>query len=411
MAILELQDRIISNIAAGKWCAGIFLDLSKAFDTLDHKILLLKLNYLGIRGICLSWFQNYLSERSQFVEIRKSQSSSQKISCGVPQGSILGPLLFLVYINDIIDHIQNSNAILFADDTTILLTDHNFENLEMNMNSNLSIIYKWLCVNKLSLNIKKTNYVIFHSNLRKLPHKPLVNIDGREINMVDNIKFLGVHIDKNMTWKSHCNVIINKCLKILFVLSRLKFFLPVWILSTIYHSLFLPYISYAITAWGNISIKESKRLFQIQKRAIRTITKSKFNCHTDPLFQKMKILKINDLFHVNCCKLYHKAKNGNLEKLYLIEKLSPNNTIHHYNTRQAHDIHQVNINKSLEKQLLNFKISSCWNNLPVSLKNKRSSIYAFTKALKKHFISQYITICNIENTFVRMSIICKHWLK
>lgn len=399
-AILELQNRIVTDLARKHWCSGIFIDLSKAFDSLNHEILLNKLNHLGVRGKSLTWFKSYLSERCQYVEINCSKSNNLNITCGVPQGSILGPLLFLVYINDLSDNIGDSNCILFADDTTILFSEENFNDLEHKMSENLKVIYKWLCLNKLSLNIGKTNYVIFHCPQRKLPHKPSVKIADKEIEMVNDTKFLGVYIDNHLNWKKHCKVTATKCGRVASILYRLKHSLEPKILTTIYHSLFLPHLLYGLTAWGNCISSELKRIRVLQKKVIRTITKSKYNSHTDPICKKLKILKMDELFKIKCCKLYFNVKSG-ITKPYFIQSLLPTGEIHNYNTRQNHDIHQVRITKSIETQSINSKVSSTWNELPDYLKNHRfNSFHTFSKAVKKYYISKYFTTCQNTNCYI-----------
>ena len=155
LAVLELQDRIVKSIAAHKFCLGLSVDLSKAFDTLNHDILFSKLEVIGIRGITLSWFKSYLSNRKQFVKFKDSNSSFCSITCGVPQGSILGPLLFLIYMNDLPSTLSSSIAILFADDTTLLIDNNNYDALIDQMNIEVERLYKWFCANKLSMNEKK----------------------------------------------------------------------------------------------------------------------------------------------------------------------------------------------------------------------------------------------------------------
>ena len=399
-AILELQDRIVKSIASKKWCSGIFLDMSKAFDTLNHDILLSKMFHLGIRGTPLQWFKNYLYARCQYVEYKQKKSENLNVLCGVPQGSILGPLLFLIYINDINDHLNDCSVILFADDTTLLFTDEDLKNVVQNMNTTLDNIYRWLCVNKLSLNIEKTNYIIFHNAQRKLPFKPKVQIDDKEISMVQFTKFLGVYIDNNMNWKKHISIITNKCLKLMSVLCRLKNLLPCSILYTIYKSLFIPTITYGISAWGNSIGKEIKRLKEIQKKTIRIICKAKYNSHTGPIFIKLRTLKLDDFFRLDCCKLFVKSKMLIL-KPYLRQQIQTNQSIHDHHTRQIHNIHQLNIRSSIQSQLLNYKVSCSWNQLPPSLKNCQSnSIHSFTKKIKAYYISLYPTECVIPNCYI-----------
>ena len=169
VALLTFVDKVIQAIENGEYTLGVFLDFSKAFDTVDHKILLDKLDHYGIRGCALFWFRIYLSHRFQYVTYSGSQSSQQLIKCGVPQGSILGPLLFLVYINDLCIVCKITEPVLFADDTNLFSSGSNASSLQDGVNNDLAIIAEWLKVNKLSLNIKKTNFMCFSAKNKPSP--------------------------------------------------------------------------------------------------------------------------------------------------------------------------------------------------------------------------------------------------
>ena len=158
---MTLMDRLITSLENDEHIIGIFVDFSKTFDTVDHVILLNKLSHYGIRGSALKWFESYLSNRKQYVTYNGISSLTKTVKCGVPQGSILGPLLFLIYINDLCSVCTHTFPILFADDTNLFSSGKEIEALEANINSELSHISAWLKVNKLSLNIKKTHYMIF----------------------------------------------------------------------------------------------------------------------------------------------------------------------------------------------------------------------------------------------------------
>lgn len=161
MAIMDMYDKISAASDRNEFSIGIFIDLSKAFDTLDHVILIKKLEYYGLRGVTLKWFQNYLLNRQQYVFLNESSSSLRVINCGVPQGSVLGPLLFILYINDIVNCSNILKFILFADDTNIFHSDTNVFQLMTTINCELLKLSKWFKANKLSLNVKKTNYILF----------------------------------------------------------------------------------------------------------------------------------------------------------------------------------------------------------------------------------------------------------
>ena len=200
LAIAHLLDKITSAFAKKEHVIAIFMDLSKAFDTINHDILLHKLRNYGIRGTALSWFKSYLSNRQQYVLNDKNKSSMLNIRCGVPQGSILGPLLFLIYINDITKSSSTVSFILFADDTNILYSHKHLTELINTLNTELINVSSWFKCNKLSLNIAKTNFIHFqtlHSNI-ELPQP--IKIDDLSLLKKDFTKFLGITIDKNLTW-------------------------------------------------------------------------------------------------------------------------------------------------------------------------------------------------------------------
>ena len=189
------------------WC--FFLDFSKAFDTVDHKILLDKLYHYGVRGCADKWFTSYLTGREQFVTYNGVKSHNQFIKCGVPQGSILGPLLFLLYINDLASVCQYTFPILFADDSNLFISGNDADLIMKTLNTELKEISLWLKANKLSLNIKKTHFMIFSS--KNKPHPDMnINIDGEIINETSKTKFLGVITDNKLSWKDHILYISGK---------------------------------------------------------------------------------------------------------------------------------------------------------------------------------------------------------
>ena len=202
MALIILLENLMKALENGESAIGIFLDFQKAFDTVNHSILLDKLCIYGIRGPALSWITSYLSNRCQYVVCNGFESECKYISCGVPQGSILGPLLFLLYINDLPAVSKLFMPILFADDTNLFCTSHNVNMLVDDINTELVNVYAWVQSNKLSLNIDKTNYMLFSPKCACRPAKNIV-IDGQSIVEVNETKFLGVVIiDLNglLTW-------------------------------------------------------------------------------------------------------------------------------------------------------------------------------------------------------------------
>ena len=246
-AIIDIVNVIQNNMDQKLFTCGIFLDLKKTFDTVDHLILLQKLNHYGIKGIINAWFASYLLGRSQVTEVGFNLSTECMISCGVPQGSVLGPLLFLIYINDIHNSSAKLSFYLFADDTSLLYADTNLKSLEKTVNSQLVKVSD-------RLNAKKSNYVIFHPYQRKLNYS--VNIEMIDnctqipttLQCEDHVKYLGVLLDSNLSWKFQINNVALKISRTVGVVAHLRHFVAHKTLLNIYQSLILPYLTYGLVA-------------------------------------------------------------------------------------------------------------------------------------------------------------------
>ena len=245
LAALEFTDKINLNLDEGKLPLAIYLDLSKAFDTIDHSILINKLKYYGVRGMSLYWFESYLSNRKQYVQFNDSVSSYSLMSTGVPQGSILGPLLFIIYMNDIANVTDKFHFTLYADDTSLIEpictfttgTNGNSKTSQA-INSELSLITDLLCVNKFSLNATKKKMMIFHFRQRNISKIKLeLFINNTKIEQVKEFDFLGIMLDECMTWNSHINKKAGKISRVNGVLSRMKRFVPTDTLKMIYNAL------------------------------------------------------------------------------------------------------------------------------------------------------------------------------
>ena len=302
-AILHIVNTIQSNMNSGKFTCGLFIDLKKAYDTVDHYILLQKLDfYHGIRGIVNDWFRSYLTYRKQTTSNGSYISNSETTLYGVPQGSVLGPLLFLLYVNDIANSSKHLSFYLFADDTSIIYANKNLHNLEQIVNSELSNVSDWLLANKLTLNFKKSNYVLFRPRQKCLTYNPSIKAYDPAINALstlekkDFVKYLGVLIDYELSWKNHINLICLKISRTVGILAKLRHSIPLRPLLNIYQALINPYLYYGICAWGSAPKTYLNKILLIQKRALRLIYFTDYKQHAVPFFLNSKVFPLYLLF-------------------------------------------------------------------------------------------------------------------
>ena len=293
LAALHLMDDIYYKIDANELPLSVYIDLSKAFDSLDHIILLSKLQFYGITGSPLSLLTSYLSNRRQCTKFNTTVSNFLSIKQGVPQGSILVPLLFLIYINDLPYSSSLFGFVMYADDTTLYCSIDKLNSNNRNdiINEHLDKVGAWMKSNKLVPNSRKTKYMLFHKHNKVVSNLDLI-INGSTIDQVSTFKFLGLHINSQLTWQTHINEISNRISRVIGLLYKMQNMLPKNILLSLYNTLILPHINYCILSWG----KESDSILLLQKRAIRAIASAGYRAHSEPLFKIYNVLKVTDIY-------------------------------------------------------------------------------------------------------------------
>ena len=411
-ALIEITERIKESIDNGKFGCGIFIDLKKAFDTVNHKILLTKLEHYGIRNEIFKWFESYLTGRKQYVFFNGESSDLKEITCGVPQGSVLGPLLFLIYINDLPNISQKLKFFLFADDTNLYFESKDLRNMEKIINKELEQLNLWLNVNRLALNISKTNFVIFSACNKPIRHNVTLKINKKAILQKDHIKYLGIMIDNHLNWKKHIFNMSKKISRSIGIMYKLREFMDTKMLSNIYYSLIYSHIVYAIQVWGSACDTEINKLLLLQKKAVRMMTNNdKYPlvpgplAPSNPIFRELGVMKIKDIFKLSVAKFIFSCLTSHTPPIFH-DWFILNHTVHNYNTTSSTIINMTNhfeIDNITRTNLLHTKYSRLvnygskmlkvagpllWNSLPAHIRHAQS-VYSFKNLLKKFFINQY----------------------
>ena len=396
-AINYSVQNITKKLENGRHVLGIFIDLSKAFDTIDHNKLLKKLYNYGIRGQCYELLKNYLLDRQQYTEIFNEKSLREVVLYGVPQGSVLGPLLFLLYINDIVNVTTNGEFVLFADDTNIFVVGKDRKEAFTKANEVLRKIYLYMISNQLHINMGKCCYMYFRpskieqnesyscARIRPITEHLTLYLNGCKIPQVSKTKFLGVIIDDKLSWEDHISHIENKLKSCLVVMKRVVPYVPKTQYNNIYHSLFLSHLTYGISAWGGVPKYKLNKIFSIQKRCIRLLfgvqfsydhseyyetcarvrtydehCKPKDYCleHTKPLFTEYKLLTVHNLY----------LKHMLTETFKILKYRSPHGLYSEFRIKENKYITGVllsrpNVKLSTSKHNYLYKSSILWNDI------------------------------------------------
>ena len=375
-AIHLLTEAVYDALNSKEYNISISIDLKSEFDTVNLKILIKKLERYGIRGHGLNWLLTYLEDRQFQVGINKTYSTIRTLNIGVPQGSILGPVLFLIYINDLPDVSDKLTTTLFADDTNFSLRHNDYNPMIPIINTELKKIHDWTISNRLTINSSKTEMIQFSNKVIPETNEQVI-LNGNRVGFVDSVKFLGVYLDNKVNFSVHVNHVLSKISKHAGILYKIKYNLTNSARIKYYNSFVLPYLNFNILHWGSTNENHLYPLKIIQKRIVRTIANAEFHAHTTPLFVRLKLLKLEDLYKFQAIVDTHvKIKSG----LYGVA--------HGRDTRNSKlalpKFHRL----SRTQQSVSFNGPTFWNDLPLNIREIQF-LPKFKKRLKHYMINKY----------------------
>ena len=333
------------------------------------------------------------------MEFNGRKSTSRPLETGVPQGSILGPLLFLIYINDLPSSTE-LKSVIFADDTNLLISGNSLRQIVDTLNSELSLVSDFFKANQLKLNAKKTKMVCFWKKGQPPDmSNVVVMLDGEILNFEEEAVFLGLTLDSNLNWEKHCTKVANKISRNNSLINRMKNFLPPSSLKLLYNSFIQPHIQYGQAVWGGCSGQNKQRIITIQKRAIRTVTKSFHLAHTEPRMKKMQLLNFDDLYKQQCILLCHDCINGRAPQ-QIANLLVSEQTTNLYPTRNRTanplNLKIPNLKTRVGSNSFQVKGPAAWNEIATEIKSvDRREIFKST--IKRMFLYKYIKKTDCKN--------------
>ena len=366
----------------------MFLDLKKAFVSVSHQILLAKLEYYGVRGIALKLFKSYLSNRKQITKIGDSVSVLNLIEWGVPQGSVLGPLLFLIFINDI-PLASKLNTWLFADDTVLVESAKNLSILQSKMNEQVDKVQTWLLANKLSVHyVDKSKYMLINSNSNVRVEDGCFELKmaNHKLDRTKTYKYLGIIVDEKLSWADHINEVCKKLSQAAGAIFKVRNLLSKEALMLLYHSLVGQKLRYGLICWATASAFLLNKVNVVHNKIVRYLTFSKACSRAWPLYCQLKVLPLDILIELEWGKIMYKFQNKMLPKAFDFYFTKPT---HHHATRYAKkNFEQVRINSAKEITLLKVIGPKKWSKIPLPIKDA-FSLKIFIGKYRTHLIDSY----------------------
>lgn len=361
-ALLFQKEIILNSFEQESYMLGIFVDYSKAFDRINHRTLAEKLEHYGFRGQFLQLLNSYLNDRKQQVVIDGSKSTFLSLREGIPQGSILGPLLFNIYVNDVAYIDEDCRFVMYADDISLYFSGNTITELETKANNVLAILNSWSLTNSLSINVSKTKAVLFRPRNKKVDLTLSLTLGTCNIELVPTVKNLGVIFNECMSWNPHVQSVCRRLARTVGVLSRLRNVLPQNVKILIYNSLFLSTLSYCFLIWGTTTKTNINKIHILQKKAVRALVNVPYDAHTGPIFHNLKLLPVQNLYDSLLLTRYNNSIKKNDSFLRDVAALTVR--VSTYDTRCT-DIWKIPyIRTDYGRQMLRFNLPAILNSSP-----------------------------------------------
>ena len=385
--ISHLHDTILESIEKKKVCAALFIDLKSAFDTIDHKILENKLFFYGIKGKALKLITSYLTNRKQFIKTDDVMSEVLRVLCGVPQGSVLGPLLFIIYINDM-DRCSELNTVLFADDAVLTMSHKFAKQLQFKFNQEVNKLHHWLIANKLTLNLSKTKFMLFSKKRTKKSKekKFKININKYSIKRVTEMKYLGVILDDKLNWHRHIQFLCSKLSKAAGIIYKVRKKVPKKVLLLLYHSLVATYLRYGIASWGSAKTTALGKLRSLQNKILRYMTYTPQDSDVSGQYIQLNLLTLSDIYFLEISKFMYRNSKSTLPASF-DEYFK--NIEHQHNTRNKSNsaLALPRPRTDLGKQSIKYSGVKIWGEIPLDIRNAQT-YETFGTLLKSHLITK-----------------------
>ena len=374
-ALIQMVDSWLEAINSGKLIGCVLVDFRKAFDLVDHKILLKKLKYYKCHETCLKWFESYLTSRTQRVSLGSHLSDPAYVTCGVPQGSILGPLLFLIFINDLPLALKQSAAVdLYADDTIFYDFQTNIDQLQSNLQLTLNSLQDWCRQNGMVINTEKTKVMLITTRQkRQRLQKSVLSLrySDIDIRMSTCDKILGVFVDENLLWNDQFHHISKKLASYLWLLSKIRSYLSPSHRLLFYNAYIKPHIEYCSIIWSNTSNSNINKINKLQRRACKLILSQEYSGLEESL-KRLNILSFDQSVFLNKAKIMYKVHNNiapsYLQELFHMRDINLNNTVSNLRSVAQHNYIVPQPKCNLFKGSLTFSGVIVWNSIPVEIK-------------------------------------------